>query len=176
MKSLFMRLPDLTDRPPASPGAGAGPPVEVADKAAAPALARLLELAFADGWDVARVESELFDDPTVVAAFVVYDGDLAVATASARLLPDAYPGAGYVHWVASDPRARGRGLGRVVMAAVLERFRQEGMTGAVLETDDHRLAAIRLYLSTGFVPVHRGEDDAARWEAVFGRLAEYRAG
>jgi mycothiol synthase len=175
VKSLFMRLPGLANLPPVPPEADSGRSVDVAGRPAAPALAELLDLAFAGGWDVARVERELFDDPTVTATYVVYDAEVAVATASARLLTDTYPQAGYLHWVASSPRARGRGLGRAVIVAVLKRFHHDGMTQAVLETDDHRLAAIRLYLSMGFVPVYRGGDDESRWSAVFRRLAEHPA-
>ena len=42
----------------------------------------------------------------------------------------------------------------------------------MLQTDDFRLPAIRMYLKLGFTPVYEveGEDHRARWSAVFERL------
>jgi mycothiol synthase len=58
----------------------------------------------------------------------------------------------------------------MVILAVLHHFRESGCTGAVLETDDHRLPAIRLYLSLGFLPQMVAPDHPERWRAVFQAL------
>lgn len=168
MSSLLMRRPDLADLPPALET------IDVAGPDDADGLARLLTASFEDPWDVARVRSHLLDEPTVSETLVIRDGDRIVATASARTLPERYPGAGYLHWVASDPEARGRGIGRAVVLAVLHRFAADGCTASVLETEDHRLAAIKLYLRLGYVPQYPDDDHLQRWSAIFRRLLASR--
>ncbi len=165
-----MRRPDLADLP-AVPAA-----IDPADPADVDGLARLLTASFGEPWDQARVRRDLLDDPTVTETFVIRDGGRIVATASARLLPEKYPGAGYLHWVASDPEARGRGIGRAVVLAVLHRFAADGCDGSVLETDDHRLAAIKLYLRLGYVPQYPEIDHQQRWSLIFRLLLGPGAG
>jgi mycothiol synthase len=77
---------------------------------------------------------------------------------------------GYVHMVAVDPRHQGRGLGRALTVAVLYRFRELGMRRAVLQTDDFRLPAIRLYLGLGFRPRLTHEGHQVRWREVYHKL------
>ncbi len=135
-----------------------------------PGLAALLAGSFGEPWDVARVRRDLTEDPTVVRTFVIAEGDRILATASSRLLPDVYPGVGYLHWVASDPERRGEGLGLNVVVAVLHDVAARGLAGCVLETDDDRLSALRLYLGLGFVPVMREPDHELRWSLIFPQL------
>lgn len=168
MVSLLMRRPDLSGLPAAPTG------VEVAGEEDAPGLASLLDAAFKDSWDADRVRRDLLNDPTVRRTLVIRDGDAIVATASARVLPADYPGAGYVHWVASDPQRRGQGLGFAVTLAVLYEFIAEGLVESVLETDDERLSAIRVYLGLGFVPQYRDESHQGRWSKICIALAEER--
>ena len=132
-------------------------------------LADLLTKAFDQPWDEAKVRQELLDDSSVSATFLIREAGVVVATASARQVPD-FPDCGYVHWVASDPGLRGQGLGRRATLAVLQQVLADGLTQAVLETDDDRLPAIRLYLSLGFVPTYRDSSHQNRWSAVFAAL------
>jgi mycothiol synthase len=64
------------------------------------------------------------------------------------------------------------------MSRILEDFRDRGYRDAVLETDDFRLPAIKVYLRFGFVPVYevKGEDQRARWSALFQKIFEQRKG
>jgi mycothiol synthase len=135
-------------------------------------VARLLRLAFADTtWSVERVRAALLDDKTVQATVLIVSKGVAAATASARLLPEQYPGSGYVHWVATDPFHTGKRLGWIASLAVLHQFVVLGCRDAVLETDDQRLPAIKTYLSLGFRPVERGPGHAERWREIQARLA-----
>ena len=168
MAQLLMRRPDLAALPPAPGG------VESADAGDVAGLTSLLEAAFEESWDGDRVQRDLLDDPSVRRTLIIRDGDAIVATASARVLPSQYPGAGYVHWVASDPTRRGQGIGFAVTVAVLHEFLTEGLTEAVLETDDDRLSAIRVYLGLGFVPQYRDDSHQLRWSKIFTALAEDR--
>lgn len=168
MAQLLMRRPDLAALPPVPAG------VESADARDVPGLASLLEAAFDESWDSGRVRRDLLDDPSVRRTLIIRDGDAIVATASARVLPSEYPGAGYVHWVASDPTRRGQGFGFAATLAVLHEFLAEGLTEAVLETDDQRLSAIRVYLGLGFIPQYRDDSHQLRWSKIFTALAEER--
>jgi mycothiol synthase len=165
-----MRLPELSDLPPA-------PPHEpfYALRAAVPAdhgqLAELLSEAFGDRWDAKRVAAEFSPGNGVEATYVVVSPAGVVATASARRLPDRYPEAGYVHYVGARVSERGRRLGEVVTRRVLVHFVAAGLDQAVLETDDFRLPAVRTYLRLGFVPEPRTPGDARRWSKVLRNLA-----
>jgi mycothiol synthase len=168
-----MRLPELSDLPPA-------PPHEprYALRAAVPAdhgqLAELLSEAYGDRWDEKRVAAEFSPGNGVEATYLVVSPMGVVATAAARRLPDRYPEAGYVHYVAVRLSDRGRRLGEVVTRRVLVHFAAEGLNQAVLETDDFRLPAVRTYLRLGFVPEARTPGEARRWSKVLRNLAAHR--
>lgn len=165
-----MRLDGLDHVPP-GPRVAAGFRLRRARPADEAELARVLAAAFEDPeWSPQVVHNRLTGEDTVKAVYVAARGTIIGATASARYLPDRYPGLGYLHWVATHPDYQGRGLGRMVILAVLHHFRESGCTGAVLETDDHRLPAIRLYLSLGFLPQMVAPDHPERWRAVFQAL------
>jgi mycothiol synthase len=78
--------------------------------------------------------------------------DRPVACAVAWEPPWNAPGAGVVHWVATLPAHRRRGLGRAVVLDALQWMRRTGRRTAVLITEVHRTAALRLYLDLGFEP------------------------
>lgn len=167
-RQLFMRLPQLTDLPsvPPLPTGYSLLTADVDRMADRKELAAVLSDAFEEHWDAERVERVLSQAEGVRTIYaVVRDGEI-VATASARTLPQAYPAAGYVHYVGVDSRHRGHRLGEIVTHAVLRDFVASGETSAVLETDDFRGPAIRTYLRLGFVPEYRGSDDQARWSLV----------
>lgn len=90
-------------------------------------------------------------------------GDVPVATASAWYRPEWGPDTGYVHFVGTSPEHGGRKLGYWVSLAVLHRFVFEGRARAVLQTDDHRVPAIKTYLQLGFAPYLVDEDQRDRW-------------
>jgi mycothiol synthase len=169
-RSLFMRRPDLENLPPVDLPPGYR--LRTAGRDDAPALSGVLSAAFEEAWDEGAVYARLFDDATVAAVYLVErEGEperrTVVATASSRLLPDDYPGSGYLHWVGADPAEKGRRLGYHVTLAVLHDFAgRGGLADSVLETDDHRLPAIATYLRCGYVPKLREPTDEARWDAV----------
>ena len=169
MASLLMSRPTLDELPALDAR------VERATTADLAGLAALLDASFAEAWDAARVQRDLFDDPTVESVYLVRDGDRILATASARMMPEEYPGAGYLHWVASDPQQRGRGLGYAVSLSVLHDFAARDLGSTVLETDDERTGAIRMYLGMGYIPVYRDQTHELRWSIIFQQLAARRA-
>ena len=168
---LLMRFPPHAIRPTAVAPAE----VRLARNDEAGALSRLLGRAFPElEWSAERARKELLDAADVVATYVVEAGGTLIGTASARYAAQ-FPDQGYVHWVAIDPEHRGTGLLQALMSRVMQRFADDGMASAVLETDDIRLPAIAAYLAEGFVPVYREEGGhETRWSAVFSNLAAYR--
>ena len=59
--------------------------------------------------------------------------------------------------VAVDPDERRRGHGRCLLAALLQRARQEGAAHATLEVSDDNIAALALYNRLGFQTAGRRE-------------------
>ena len=82
-------------------------------------------------------------------------------------------GTGYVHCVGSLPETRGKGVGHAMMAYALRLGEERGVPYSILTTDDFRLAAIKIYLDAGFLPVLYPDPDSdmmARWEKVLSEL------
>jgi mycothiol synthase len=167
-----MRLPELANLPPQLPV----PPsyrlrtADLADAADADGIAAVLTDSFAEPWDAERAGKTFSIEEGVEATYVVCNGPEVVAIAAARVLPALYPGAGYVHYVGVHSSHRGHRLGEVVTGRVLEHFTAAGLPSAVLETDDFRLPAVRIYLRLGFVPEYRSAGDEARWSQVLRRV------
>ncbi len=152
----------------------AAPPIRLATAADRPELVRLLGAAFPEqSWTPARVDKDLLEAADVAQTFVIEEAGTLIATASVRYT-DRFPDSGYVHWVAVDPRARGRRLAMAVMDEVLAAFAAAGRASAILETDDPRLPAIASYLGQGFVPHYTDADHQLRWSRVFASLAQHR--
>ena len=98
--------------------------------------------------------------------FVVDEKGNYIATSTAVATPE---GVGLVHMVASDPFARGKGIGHAMLANTLSMLEERGMKITELRTDDFRLAAVKTYLDAGFLPVMLNDpesDHAARWDKV----------
>ena len=170
MTNLLMRRPDLHDLPPL-PSLPPGYTLREMRPEEGPTVASVLDRAFADeDWDEARVAATLNDQQGVKQTLVVDFHGRPIATASVRLRPDLFPGSGYLHWVAVDPDYRGHRSGFFVSLAVLHTFVTLGCTDALLETQDHRLAAIHTYLKLGFLPEYRDETHQERWAGIMGKI------
>jgi len=77
---------------------------------------------------------------------------------------------GRVHWVAIVPAHQGRGLGKPLLGACLQRLLELGYEGAYLTTSPPRVAAINLYLRFGFVPNIKSEESLSAWRLLRGRI------
>ena len=74
---------------------------------------------------------------------------------------------GRIHWVAIVPEHRGKGLSRCLMTAAMRHLRSLGHRRAMLQTQTHRIPAIRTYLRFGFLPDWSyGVDPAGAWAQV----------
>jgi mycothiol synthase len=138
-------------------------------------LATLLASAFPDEkWDEIKVAEQLTAADDVSKVRLLYLDGILIGTASARENRVKFPGQGYVHWVAVLPTLQNRGYGKILVKEVLHTLFEENLWPAILETDDHRLGAIKSYLSVGFAPHCLQDDHATRWSKVFYNLARPR--
>jgi mycothiol synthase len=72
--------------------------------------------------------------------------------------------------VAVAPDYWGKGLGTFISIAALRHMRERGCEQAILDTDDFRLPAIRIYLALGFMPEMMEADHSERWQGVTAQL------
>lgn len=102
----------------------------------------------------------------------------AIATASAwydTRIDD--PKSGYLHMVGVLPQFQGLGLGRLVVLSALECMKTRGDTCARLHTDPWRIAAVRMYLTLGFIPEINEDnilEEQIAWSSILQVLCEYR--
>ena len=92
--------------------------------------------------------------------------DKFVATTSA-VEHEAFKGEGWFRMVGVHKNSQGMGAGKKISLAALNSLKARGYKTAVLSTDDHRIPAIKLYLSVGFEPVYIDDSHKERWEKVF---------
>jgi mycothiol synthase len=162
-----MRRPTLENLP-ALPPVPAGYLLRRGELSDEPALLALLSAAFEVAWTLDRVRRDVTRHDRVDATYVVAHDGLVVATASAMSLEGGR--SGNVHYVATHPDHRGKGLGRVVTVRVLQHLAMLRLEDAFLLTDDFRLPALRLYLRLGFVPRYQDQTHEGRWSLLFPQL------
>jgi mycothiol synthase len=104
----------------------------------------------------------------------VENGRLAATTMAAHHPSALHALGGELCWLAVDPDYRGRGLGRIGCAATTRHLIEAGYRRIYLTTDDHRLAAIRIYLALGYAPFLFEKSMQARWQRVYQQLEESR--
>jgi len=169
LPQLEMELPSL-DRLP---------PVEVADgyrlRAYQPAdeslWCRLVNECVGGQWTEEQCRTLMMETPGFEAGDLLFaerDGEV-VGTAWALRKQRPEEGPGYLHMVAVFAEHRGHRLGRALVLAALHRFREVGYRSAVLQTDDWRLAAIKVYAGLGFRPKMTHESHEGRWREVYQR-------
>lgn len=124
-------------------------------------------------YDELRVRMAGFDPPSAAqqrsdaargVVLVAHDGAGPVACGALRLLD---PRIAEVKRMFVLPRARGRGIARVVLRALEEHARARSCGRVVLDTGEPLDEAVRLYLREGYVAIPRYNDNpfAARWFA-----------
>jgi GNAT superfamily N-acetyltransferase len=105
---------------------------------------------------------ELRADAATGAVLVAFDGDTSVACAWLRRLDET---TAEVKRMYVAPEARGRGVGRALLAVLEEKARTLGCTRMVLDTAAPLSEAARLYLREGYAEIDRYNDNpyAAYW-------------
>lgn len=103
-------------------------------------------------WRKARhVDEDVDANPAGV--FVAEEDGKVLGYISTRIDRDA--GKGRIPNLAVDETARGRGIGRRLIAHALEYFRREGMAFAMIETMANNPVGQHLYPSCGFIETGR---------------------
>lgn len=131
-----------------------------------------------DVWDLPRIQKVFLDNKDVKRTFRLLhtntDGTTTVAgTATLKIMPNDFPGAGYLHWVAVHPRHQGHGFAKILVNAVLREARDNhGATSSVLHVVDTSLPALSTYFQFGFEPIMVEENNVGRWEAIRAELAK----
>lgn len=93
-----------------------------------------------------------------------------VATAAAWYRSRWPENTGYLHMVGLLPEHGGKKLGYYASLAALQQMAREGRTRSVLNTDDFRIPAVKIYLALGYVPVIADDSHLDRWRALAGIL------
>jgi len=132
-------------------------------------LAQLLSLVFEEVWDEKRVQNELTRAAGVRACYGAFWRGKLVATTSSQQRQGYPTDAGFLHWVATHPEHRRKGLGAALVKHVLEDFQERDYQTAWLVTQPTRTAAIRSYLKFGFTPHYKveGKDQRGYWTDIF---------
>jgi mycothiol synthase len=137
-----------------------------------PAFFHLMHLAGFAGWDeqTLRPWKERILPEGWFFAVHAETGTLAATAMTTHRANDEHPFGGELSWVAGHPEHAGKGLGRVVCAAVVRRYLAAGYRNIYLKTDDWRLPAIKSYLRLGFVPLLFTPAMVNRWETICTQL------
>lgn len=84
------------------------------------------------------------------------DSRALVATMMARHLSSPeFPFGGRIDWLATDPHHRGNGLGKVSASLATNHLIKLGYKNIWVTTQMHRLDAIKIFTSLGFIPTPR---------------------
>lgn len=117
-----------------------------------PAVLRLERLLFApDDWSVETLWSELAQRETRHYLAAVGGGGEVLGYVGLAAAPAA-PGEAFVQTIGVDPAYQRRGLGELLLRALLAEAAARGATSVVLEVRTDNDAAQRLYRRAGFVP------------------------
>ena len=113
-----------------------------------------------DDWQRLILEREGYRPDRV---FFVREKSSGVICATASAVRGGGAEHGYLHFVGVRPDWAGRKLGFYASCAATESFRADRCTDAALNTDSHRLAALKTYLRIGYRPEPRHEAHAEIW-------------
>lgn len=173
LPQLVMWRTSLADLPPLEMPAGVT--CRTMREGDAPAWDTIVSEAF--GWPepTGHFDAHIRPDPFFVphrVLFLLREG-VPVATASAWYKPQKLGvDVGYLHFVAVRPGHTNKGLGTMASLAAMHAMAAEGRTKALLLTDDHRHAAIHIYLKLGFTPLVTHESHPERWRASLRQLPD----
>lgn len=102
-----------------------------------------------ESWTDGQFERDMLQRAGITpeSIFFVTDSTSRIAATATAICQEKH---GYVHMVASDPAYRGKTLGKAVCHVVMRYLVDKGYDTIVLETDDWRVPAIRVYQWLGF--------------------------
>lgn len=117
--------------------------------------------------DNERYQREIIDFKDIVPEedmwFIDYNGE-HIGTATSFIFSET--GIGDMHWVGIRKDFRGRGLAKYLSNIVQKTLRDRGAKIISLTTGEGRPAAVKSYLTAGFLPVEYDVGMQERWENV----------
>jgi len=117
--------------------------------------------------DYDRYKSEIIDFKDIVPTedmwFIDYNGE-HIGTATSFVFSNT--GIGDMHWVGIRRDFRGKGLAKYLSYIVQKTLRDRNAKIVSLTTSEERVAAVKSYLTAGFLPVEYDEGMQERWEKV----------
>lgn len=117
--------------------------------------------------ELAMYQREIIDftdiTPTEDMWFLDYKGQ-HIGTATSFVHKST--GTGDMHWVGIKKEFRGKGLSKYLSYIVQKTLKERGVPYVSLTTGEGRPAAVKSYLTAGFLPVEYAEGMVKRWEAV----------
>ncbi|HWF76922.1 MAG TPA: GNAT family N-acetyltransferase [Caulobacteraceae bacterium] len=122
--------------------------IRVLSAADAPLLERVAEGVFDDAVQP-RLAAEFLNDPRHALSVAIVDGVIVGMASGVRYVHPDKPSEFWVNEVGVAPAFHRQGLGKRIMAALLDHARREGCREAWVLTDDDNTAARALYASAG---------------------------
>jgi GNAT superfamily N-acetyltransferase len=119
-------------------------------------------------WDTSRLKEDIVDSLLPGGAALLSNGGELIGCAAACDRPENRPFATLMYVVILS-KFRGSGLAEVLLAHCANTAIRAGYNGIALQTDAHRIPAIKSYLKHGFIPDERPCDTEA-WKRVFEKL------
>jgi GNAT superfamily N-acetyltransferase len=118
-------------------------------------------------WNEDRLRKEIISDLLIGGGVLVTFDNKLIGCAAACNIVSFRPYAVLMNVVVLQEH-RNRGLGKVLSSRALGVAHSLKYPGMILQTDDHRRSAIRIYHDLGFEPVMSASSDAQqRWEVIF---------
>ncbi len=117
--------------------------------------------------DEQRFKQEIFDykdiKPEEDLWFLDYNNE-HIGTATSFVYKET--GMGDMHWVGIKKEFRGKGLSKYLSYIVIKTLHDRGVKYISLTTSEGRAAAVKSYLTAGFLPVEYDVGMVERWENV----------
>ncbi|MFN8522535.1 MAG: GNAT family N-acetyltransferase [Chloroflexota bacterium] len=128
----------------------------------------LLRWTIGPSWTPERLRRDvLSDEAAIIHIATTTDDHRAVVGSACLQITGSRPRLGaYLSLVAVRTSARGYGLGRALVETALKTAERCGATHMLLDTEDHRVTAIGLYLDVGFLPSITDPSHPERWHAL----------
>ena len=120
-----------------------------------------------DETDEERFEKEIYGYTDIVPEedvwFLDYKGE-HIGTSTSFTWSNS--GLGDMHWVGIKKAYRGKGLSKYLSLIIQKTLKERGVKIIALTTGEGRPAAVKSYLTAGFLPVEYDEGMEERWRAV----------
>lgn len=133
----------------------------------------IMERAGWPGWDRDRLKPWLYRILPGGWLMIITEKEKEIAASSMATHDHTWiqPFCGEVGWTVTDPDHTGKGLGTALVSAVTARFLDAGYRTIHLYTEPWRLAALKLYLKVGYVPLLDDTAASDSWREICAQVS-----